>query len=102
MTRDEAIARMSAIWPDHPNSATSLPMSAMGVLKILEALELIKFKGDGVALKSIAHPEGKALAEDADINPDTLVSHELDDEQVEQLKAPAAPLKVKRAAKNEG
>ena len=32
--------------------------------------------GDGIALTSIAHPEGPAVADDVDINPDSLVTIE--------------------------
>lgn len=32
--------------------------------------------GDGIALTSIAHPEGPAVADDADINPDSVVTIE--------------------------
>lgn len=103
MTRDEAEVKIKALWPQH--EITGLPMSASGVLKILEALDLISFKEktakkDGVALKSIAHPEGETVAEDADINPDSVEIVEFTEEQVENIKTPSAPLKV--AAKKKG
>jgi hypothetical protein len=48
---------------------------------------------DGVALTNAEHPGGKTVSEDADINPESIVTIEVDEEA---LKPSAKPLKIKR------
>lgn len=54
------------------------------------------FVDDGIALTNAVHPEGPAVAEDADISPNSIVTVEMDEEQ---LKPSGKHLKIKRKAK---
>jgi hypothetical protein len=59
------------------------------------AVEQMAAVTDGVALKLAEHPVGPAVAEDLDINPESLVTIEPD----EMSKPAKVPLKIKRKAK---
>lgn len=107
MTLDEAMEKVKALWPQH--DVTQTPLSAKGMLKILEELGLIKFESSefkfdpelGEAIFNIEHPVNtKTVPED--INPGSVETVEL---TAEQIKGNAKePLKAskKKAAANEG
>lgn len=87
MTLEQAMEKIKALWPQH--DVTQTPLSAKGMLQILEELGLIKFGEEeftydaelGKALLSVPHPENNTNPPE-DLNPDSLETVELTKEQV--------------------
>lgn len=104
MTLDQAMEKIKALWPDHDVMQT--PLSARGMLKILEELGLIKFgeeefsfdQDQGKEFLSIVHPEDNKTAPPDDVNPDGVETVELTEEPIKKLKQSKEGLKVKRVA----
>lgn len=84
MTRDEALAKVKDLWPEH--ELTGLPMSAMGVIKILEVLELVDFKEKKTTKVIVEEPKHDDAAH-ADKDAADLVAAQKKLEDAEKLKA---------------
>ena len=105
MTLDQAMEKIKALWPDHDVMQT--PLSAKGMLKILEELGLIKFGEEEFsfdaelvkAILNVEHPNNppideiqKALFENSEFNPESIETVEV---TPEQLKGSGKGLKIK-------
>jgi hypothetical protein len=92
MTFDEAMEKVQALWPNA--NLKEQPIGAHGIVRILIAFDLLRDREkantilDGIALMSAAHPEGEGqLPENIDIDPDSVETVELSEEQVAAMKA---------------
>lgn len=90
MTREEVAAKVQALWPEH--TITGLPMSAQGVLKILEAVGLLEYSEN----KKAKEPQPEKVA--AAVEEATEVVAEVKPEE----EAPVVRAPTKKKTKNEG
>lgn len=59
------------------------------------AFEVVVTENDGVALMSALHPVGEAVAEDRELNPDSIETFEVDEDELKKRIAASKPLKIK-------